>query len=254
MRGPDTYARLLRHYVEQGVIRPTDRVLVQFAGVKDERICDAVGLTNCTFTNVAPGSASTGATAAQRFDAHRMPHADLTFDHAIAHDGLHHCSRPHEALHEMYRLARKTILFVENQDSLLMRLGARTGAVGLYEFAAVADGGHTTGGVDGTGVPNYVYRWTRREVRKTVAAFDPGRAVPIEFTEEWNLGDNRAASRVLADRLGLNPRTANRLMSFAHRGLNAIAARQGNIFAAAIRKDRSAPQPWMAAEHPSRQV
>lgn len=245
----DTYARLLRSYVGRGVIGRHDKVFVQFAGGFDERVCAEAGLVNCTFGNVAPNTHSTGSTTAGRFDAHRMPQADGEFDHVFAHAGLHHCSRPHEALHEMYRLARKTVIFIENQDSAMMRAATRAGVVSWFELPAVVDGGYTSGGVDGSGVPNFVYRWTRREVEKAVASFDPGFDVPIEFLTEWNLEGPRVAADALREKLGLTDKAANRLFNAGQTLLNALAARQGNIFAAVIRKDLAKLRPWMIDEN-----
>ncbi|MCB1002491.1 MAG: class I SAM-dependent methyltransferase [Acidimicrobiales bacterium] len=239
------YARLLQRHLDDGVIAHDDSVFVQFAGTFDEQICAQVGLTNCTFGNIAPGSHSTGATSAAHFDAHRMPLPDGSFDHVFAHAGLHHCSRPHEALHEMYRLARKTVVFVENQDSLLMRLAARAGVVPSYEPDAVRDGGYTSGGVDGTGVPNHVYRWTRREVDKAVTSFDPGHRVPVTYDVEWNIGGERAAAQALSRKLHLGEATAARVFRVGQATLNTVLRRQGNIFAATIRKDLAELQPWM---------
>lgn len=243
--GSQTYERLLRQLIDDGAIRPDDSVFVQFAGEYDELICKSVGLTNCTFGNIAPDSAS-GLAAAGRFDAHRMPYPDGAFDHVIGHAGLHHCSRPHEALHEMYRIARRVVLFVENQESPLMRLAARAGVVGSYEHAAVRGHGGTGGGVDGTAVPNFVYRWTRREVTKAVRSFDPGQIVPLEFHAEWNFatrfGTERVSTVELRRRLGLGARA----MPAVQRLLNGVARGQGNIFAVAIRKDLAMPQPWMS--------
>lgn len=245
--GAGTFVRLLQRRMKDGVIAADDSVLVQFAGSFDETVCAEVGLTNCTFTNIAPDTHSTGETSAVEFDAHRMPHPDRSFDHVIGHSGLHHCSRPHEALHEMYRLARKTVLFVENQDSLMMRAATRAGVVTWHELPAVIDGEYRSGGVDGTGVPNFVYRWTRREVRKAVASFDPAYDIPIEFHAEWNLGFGRVATRILQRKLGLSERQADWTFEKAHKLLNATVARQGNIFAATIRKDLATLHPWMAS-------
>ena len=240
-----TFAMLLRQRIEQGVIDADDSVLVQFAGAFDETVCSEVKLTNCTFTNIAPDTHSTGETSAVKFDAHRMPQPDKSFDHVIGHSGLHHCSRPHEALHEMYRLARKTVLFVENQDSLMMRAATRAGVVVWHELPAVVDGEYRSGGVDGTGVPNFVYRWTRREVRKAVASFDPAYDIPIEFHSEWNLGTGRVAAGILQRKLGMSSEQATRAFGTAHRILNATMARQGNIFAVTVRKDLATLHPWM---------
>lgn len=246
--GATTFAKLLRQHIEDGVIKPDDSVLVQFAGVFDEKVCASVGLTNCHFANIAPDSQSVGEiTEAVEMDAHKVPHPDGSFDHVIGHSGLHHCSRPHEALHEMYRIARKTVLFVENQDSAMMRLATRAGVVSWHELPAVVDGDYVSGGVDGTGVPNFVYRWTRRELVKAVAAFDPAYDVPVEIHTEWNLGTGRVASAVLQRKLRLSDEKAERAFTSGQRLLNRVAGRQGNIFAATIRKDRARLHPWMAS-------
>lgn len=243
-----TFAKLLRAKLSEGSMRPDDSVLVQFAGSFDEQVCASAGLSNCHFANIAPNSASTGDTVAERFDAHRMPQADGSYDHVVAHSGLHHCSRPHEALHEMYRLARKSVTFVENQDSLLMRAATAAGLVYAYELPAVVGANYESGGVDGTAVPNYVYRWTRRDLMKTVAAYDPAFHVPIEFHTEWNIGVSRASTVGLRRKLRLRSDTqAEILLLRAQRILNAVAASQGNIFAATIRKDLRLLRRWMEA-------
>lgn len=242
--GASTFAMLLRRHVERGVVKPGDSVLVQFAGTFDEQVCAAVGLTNCTFANIAPDSPSS-AIAGETIDAHEMAYESGSFDHVIGHSGLHHCSRPHEALHEMYRIARKTVLFVENQDSAMMRLATRAGVVGWHELPAVVDGDYASGGVDGTGVPNFVYRWTRRELAKAVASYDPAYDVPIEVHTEWNMGRGRVSSGVLQSKLGMSDDAAERLFDRSQRLLNKVASRQGNIFAATIRKDQARLHEWM---------
>ncbi|UDY23616.1 methyltransferase domain-containing protein [Nocardioides sp. Kera G14] len=243
--GATTFAHLLRGHLESGTIGRDDSVLVQFAGIFDEQVCAAVGLRNCEFVNIAPDSPSSdiGGTAV---DAHKMPYASGSYDHVIGHSGLHHCSRPHEALHEMYRIASKTVLFVENQDSVAMRWATRAGVVSWHELPAVEAADFESGGVDGTGVPNFVYRWTRRDLQKAVASFDPAYDVPIEIHTEWNLGRERIASRVLQQRLGMSDEKATRLFERGQKVLNAVAGRQGNIFAATIRKDLARLHPWMA--------
>lgn len=244
--GASTFATLLRDHIDKGVIRRDQSVLVQFAGTFDEMVCREVGLTNCTFVNIAPDSPSSEISGAA-IDAHDMPYDSGSYDHVIGHSGLHHCSRPHEALHEMYRIARRTVLFVENQDSALMRLATRAGVVSWHELPAVVDGDYASGGVDGTGVPNFVYRWTRRELVKAVAAYDPAYDVPVEVHTEWNVGRGRIASGVLQQKLKLSDEAAERTFDRGQRMLNRIAGRQGNIFAATIRKDLARLHPWMSS-------
>jgi len=246
--GAGMYQRVMSSLISNGIVSRSDRILVQFAGEFDKNVAERLGLRQCTFVNLAPNSPSSRLGTAEQSDAHRMNLADRSFDHVIGHAGLHHCSRPHQALHEMYRIARSTVVAVENQDSPLMRMACRIGLAGTYEFQAVADGGGTTGGVDGTGVPNHVYRWTRHEVRKTVRTFDPGRSTPIEFYSEWLIGSDRAltrSTRAVFDRSDGRERAG--LARVANRTLNLVAKRQGNIFGFVIRKDLSGLQPWMGA-------
>ena len=54
-----------------------------------------------------------------------------------------------------------------------MRAAIRLGVVDEYELTAVADNAFRSGGVRNTGVPNYVYRWTEREVEKTIRSAAP---------------------------------------------------------------------------------
>jgi SAM-dependent methyltransferase len=233
--------------VDRKIIGLDDSIFVQFAGQFDVSVCSQIGLTNCTFGNIAPESASSRLEVAEKFDAHRMPYADASFDHVIGHAGLHHCSRPHEALHEMYRMARKVVLFVENQDSVMMRIAAWRGVVPYYELAAVQGVGRTSGGVDGTGIANYVYRWTRREVAKAVQSFDPGQSVPLEFASEWNMADGRSGGQALRRKLHLrSDQASHAVFEKLESALNVLARSQGNIFAATIRKDLATPQLWVS--------
>lgn len=249
--GAGMYEEILRELMDEDAISPEHSVLIQFAGEFDREVAARLGLQRCTFVNLAPDSPSSRlAVDAVRGDAHAMDLPDTSFDHVIGHAGLHHCSRPHQALHEMYRLARRTVVAVENQDSPLMRMAQRVGLAGVYEFDAVSDGGGTTGGVDGTGVPNHVYRWTRHEVRKTVRTFDPGRDVPVEFHAHWLIGPDRALTPGMRAVLGQrhSPAAGSRAIAgtLLNRGLNGLARRQGNIFGFVIRKDLARTQPWIA--------
>jgi len=106
-------------------------------------------------------------------NGHDLPFPDADFDAVVTHATLHHCRSPHRALLEMYRVAKRTVIFIEARDSLLMRLAERLEITQSYEVTAVFYNGGTRGGVDDTGVPNYVYRWTEREVEKTIATFAP---------------------------------------------------------------------------------
>lgn len=105
-------------------------------------------------------------------DAHNLPFQDREFDYGFVHAGLHHCDRPHLALTELYRVSHRVIVS-EARDSLLMRLAGRWRLTENYEVSSVRKNGNEAGGVNNSAVPNYVYRWTEREVEKTIRSFDP---------------------------------------------------------------------------------
>jgi hypothetical protein len=102
-----------------------------------------------------------------------LTYDDGEFDYVFVSDGLHHCSSPHGALLEMYRVARTSVLVFESRDSWLMRIATGMGVASEYELEAVVAAGRRSGGVNDTPVPNYVYRWTEREFAKTIRAYDP---------------------------------------------------------------------------------
>ena len=106
-------------------------------------------------------------------DAERLGFADNEFALVVAHSGLHHCRSPHRALLEMYRVASKGVLVFEPRDGLLVQYGVRLGLGQEYEVAAVVANGGAYGGVENSAVPNYVYRWTARDVEKTIQSYAP---------------------------------------------------------------------------------
>ena len=103
-----------------------------------------------------------------------------SFDAVIVDAGLHHCHSPHRALLEMYRVARKCAVAFEARDSLLMRAAIRAGLTEEFERSAIS-ADRMRGGVADTGIPNFVYRWTEREVKKTIASYEPARIPQISF-------------------------------------------------------------------------
>lgn len=100
-----------------------------------------------------------------------------SFDYALIKDTVHHTSLPHKVLTEVYRVSRKGCLIFEARDSLLIRLASRVGLSEQYEVAGNFEG-H---GVNGTDIPNYIFRWTEREVEKTIKSFAPHFNHHIEY-------------------------------------------------------------------------
>jgi SAM-dependent methyltransferase len=192
------YLETVRRLVAEGWLRSDDRTLVVAGGAADRDVLAAGGLCDVTISNLdermAPDAYAPFAWSFQ--DAEDLRFADRSFDVCVVHQGLHHCRSPHRGLLEMYRVARRGVLVFEPQDTLLTRLGVRLGVGQRYELAAVADNDLRWGGVQNTDVPNFVYRWTERDIRKTLASFDPTGQPHVRCVYDFRVpGEAAAATR-----------------------------------------------------------
>ncbi len=104
-----------------------------------------------------------------------------SYDYCITHACLHHCGSPHRALLEMYNIARFGVLVIEARESLLMLIGVKFGLVYSYELPAVYYNNQISGGYRNSEFPNFIYRWTEREVLKSIKAWDPIHIPCIDF-------------------------------------------------------------------------
>jgi len=151
----------------------------------------------------------------------------------------------------MVRVAQKHVFFVEPNDSMALRLLVREGFSFPYELAAVAAQEYLRGGLRDGPIPNYIYRWTAREVSKCVAAYHPERQLDIRAHPFWDFYVNeyellsRKESRVapLAQKLG--PKNLINLLHLGQAILNLLPPlrAQGNKFFCAIAKREL--QPWI---------
>lgn len=158
-------------------------ILICGGGSLDKQIFESLGFRDVTISNIDSRMKGDEYAPFQwRFEnAEALALPPDSFDYVVCHAALHHASSPHRMLTEMYRVARKGILAIEARDSLLMRAVARAGFTQVYEHAAVYHNDCLHGGVNNTAVPNYVYRWTEREVEKTIRSFAPQQEPRITF-------------------------------------------------------------------------
>jgi len=218
-------------------------VLVLGGGEDDRDILSACGFENIVLSDLCSAELS--------LDAESIALEDDSYPIVFAHAVLHHCRSPHKAVGEMVRVSQKHVFFVEPNDSWTLAMLVRLGLSFPYEIAAVADHGYSSGGMRNGPIPNYIYRWTRREVSKCVAAYQPERQCSIQTYPYWDFyatADElllRRESHVasLASAVG-----AKRLLLLLH-GLQSILnaipflRRQGNKFFCAISKQDL--QPWI---------
>jgi SAM-dependent methyltransferase len=231
------YVNVLEQLLAAGTIALSDSVLVVCGGQLDEAVTHTIGFTDVTITNLDNGMAS------RREDAENLTYGNSSFDIVIVHAGLHHCHSPHRALLEMYRVARKCAVAFESRDSLMMRAAVRLGLTENYEVSAISpDGKH--GGVADTGTPNFVFRWTERDVEKAIASYDPSFIPQIRFFHDLRIPIQRYT------RTGNHAmRIVGLLIEPLSKILAAVAPKQCNEFAFAVSK-AGIRQPWISDNSP----
>jgi ubiquinone/menaquinone biosynthesis C-methylase UbiE len=179
-------------------------------------------------------------------DAQRLSFEDDYFDYAIVSSGLHHCRSPHRALLEMYRVSKKGVIVVEARDCLLVRLGIRLRLVEPCEISAVMDAQGQAGGVENTGIPNFVYRWTEREFEKVISSYNPIGRHSFRYFYRVDLSPNSPWIQQSSIKLFCY-RVAEPFVKL----LGLIAKKQGNRFGMVALKPQIPDDlwPWLEVDH-----
>ena len=170
----DVFLALLK----EGSLSRNDEVLICCGGIFDRDVAYVAGLERVVISNLDENIQNETHAEFSPFrwkylDCEDLDLEDESYDWVVVHNGLHHCHSPHHAMLEMYRVARKGIFFIEPQDSWFTRLGSRLGFGQQHELAAVAGNECKFGGVANSEIPNYVYRWSERDVEKTINTYAP---------------------------------------------------------------------------------
>jgi SAM-dependent methyltransferase len=244
----DFYSETLRRLLDDGWLGLDSSVLVVCGGRYDRDVFRGLGFRRVTISNLDSrlDSRMDGSEFApypwSLQDVESLGFEDGAFDFVVVHQGLHHCHSPHRGLLEMYRVARRGVLAFEPRDTRLVRLGVRLGFGQEYEIAAVAGNGLRAGGVGNSATPNFIYRWTEREIEKTIRTFSPAGRAGFRYFSALRVPQERMQSmknRLVAGSLGaLLP--VVRLFAKVFPG-------QSNCFAFAITKVREL-HPWMVDE------
>lgn len=243
------YEHVLGELLRDGLIRTDMSVLVSCGGSVDRDVLGGLGFRDVTITNVddrAPAEAYAPCRWEQQ-DAEALTYSNESFDVAIVSAGLHHCRSPHRALLELYRVARVAVVAIEARDSALMRLVTRLGLSDEYEVSAVADQGLRAGGVENSSTPNFVYRWTEREIRKAIASNAPHVRHRIRFFHHYELPLARLSMHGSARR-----RAVSKVLGWLAAVLDHTLPRQANQFAFVVERPQLPGdlQPWMAMDGP----
>ncbi len=243
----DFYGDVLDGLIRGGVLNTEMTVLVVCGGPTDRTVLKRSGFRDVTVSNVdeRPHEQDVAPFEWSYQDAERITFPDESFDFCIVHSGLHHCRSPHRALLEMYRVARKGLLLIEPYDNLVTRLGVRLNIGQRYEHAGVFLNDFQHGGVAGTPIPNFVYRWSEQDIVKTISCYAPHAGHEIRFIHRMRIPWTQLRRR--------RDKTLYYLVWLGQPLLKALefcVPKQSNNFAALILKPElpKALQPWLRME------
>ena len=176
MRRKNFYCKIIKKYLKNKI---KNTILVLGAGNLDKEILKKY--SNTFFTNI---NAQNEKMIKNGILMQNLPYNNNSYDYVITHASIHHCSRPHAAILEMLRVAKYGVIFIESHDCLLTKLSCKLGFSEIYEYSAVESDAH--GGLDNTNIPNFVYRWTEREVIKLINSYKPLNKYKIYFDYDYD--------------------------------------------------------------------
>ena len=150
-------------------------ILVCGGGHKDKEVFLANGYKNVTISNIDPRVSENDFLPYQykHEDFNKLSFKESSYDYVVIRDAIHHSDKPHQTLLELYKVAKIGLLGFESRDSLIIRLLTKMKLSDDYEHIAVFYNDCKYGGVNNTSIPNYVYRWTERELMKTIKSYSP---------------------------------------------------------------------------------
>ena len=109
---------VFEHLLGDGALDRTHTVLAVAGGTAERDLFAALGLSNATITNLDDVQAAAHLAPFEwaHQDAQQLSYDDRSFDWVVVVDGLHHCTSPHKALCEMYRVSRRGVVVVESRN------------------------------------------------------------------------------------------------------------------------------------------
>lgn len=165
------YVRTINEFIEN----KSANILVCGGGALDASVFKILGFKNITISNLDARNASNQFHPFKYSfeNAESLSYKNNSFDYVIIHAAIHHASSPHRVLTEMFRVSKIGFIAFESRDSIVMGLMEKLKLTELYETSAVFFNECKFGGVNNTNIPNYIYRWTEREIEKTIRSYSP---------------------------------------------------------------------------------
>ena len=253
------FERALREYVELAGIDEMDNILIVGGSYRDANVAYRAGFRRITLSNIEPmadaekSSFKEAELTVLYADLENLSFPDSSFNVVLAHEVLHHCRSPHRALLEMLRVSRRHVILMEPNDSLTMRALIRMRFSFPYELPAVTSNNYEKGGVQNSSIPNYIYRWDRRNIYQATAAYLPESEFTLHVRQYWDFNvDKLELARRSETRIGGVTKIFGpdvflaglHIFQFVMNSLPSLS-RQGNKFFACINKQDKL-KPWIA--------
>jgi len=159
---------------------PNNKILVVGAGPIDLDVFSSLGFKRVKFTNLVTDKKLK---EIEYQNMENLKYPNNSFDYSVVHASLHHMSKPYLGLYEMYRVSRKGILVIESHDNLIMKLLIKLHLTENFENSSTKYRGLkiNKNGVDGTSIPNYIYRFTENELIKFSKSLDLNKSHKLYF-------------------------------------------------------------------------
>lgn len=231
-----------RRVLSEIITDKTASILVCGGDITDKEVFASLGYLNVVISGMERRVYDYSPFAWREENVESLSLPDKSVDYTVIHAAIHHTRLPHKVLTELYRVSKKGALAFESRDSLLIRFAERLGLTQSYEVA----GNYPGMGVNGTDIPNFIYRWTEREIRKTISSYSPyfGHRILFRYGTVWPSGPDLSKTKKLVIKL-IRP---------LYNAFVKLFPRQQNQFAFYIEKP-SMPEsllPWLVfndAEH-----
>lgn len=167
------YKNILRFMLENKLIDSLDEILVVGGGKDDRDVIYDMGFKNVVISNLSPHNdiSDYDPYPWKKININSINYNDNSFDWVFVSAALHHLHSPHKGLCEMLRVCKNGVLMIESFDNFLSKISRKIKLVPDYEVDAILKDGK--GGVENSEVPNFIYRWNKSEVKKTVNSFLP---------------------------------------------------------------------------------
>ena len=232
--------RFYEQIINKIILNKDSKILVVGATMYDYEIFKNNGFSNVTISNLDENYRYRPYNHSIQ-DIRKLSFENESFDYVVANACIHHTSRPHNAIIEMYRVSKVGIIVIEGNDSKLIKLTNYLKLSQEFELSAVTkkNNSHDLGGVDNSNIPNFVYRWTKREIYKLISSYEPQYKHKIYYFYESDFEGYKNVKKIKFVKMILY------VMEFLAKIYFNLFNQEKNLFCFFINKDERKIQKWI---------